>query len=522
MSFLEIYFFLNVIFAVGALTSVLVIKLLKFFINRLEAGQVLKLHYFVVLSVLLSAFVLKLSPEEKSFEFPVSQTFSSALSETKESFAEVTQTSLPIVEQSLGLDLGFLLKTSILVVILFNLIQLWKGAVYTKNYVETGFLYKKIGKLSVFLSEKSVTPYAFSYFGRSYVSLPISLLSDAKNFAISSKHEIQHIRSKDTVFTYLGSVLKAVFFFNPAVLYWIKSINLEQEFSCDEKVISKRGVSEQDYKNCLFEVAKLGMSCERNLVGATGFFFGSTRSELIRRIQMMSTEKNKINKVALALVFATTLSLVSISAYAFSKHAGFGKLNAAEVQKMVDQNTFSEGFKIDVNQEVLKQLNRLTRTAKGKKQTAWVLKNFEKYKKVIHEAAHKHGLPEEIAAVAFVESGFTNPGKTRSYGEGMWQFIYPTAEAYGLVVNGKDLRRDVPAATDAAMKYLSSLNMIFADLRLAILSYNAGESAVAKRITHVRSRDPWAITKSGLKYDKGYLAKVMAAAIVMKNPEMIK
>ena len=237
---------------------------------------------------------------------------------------------------------------------------------------------------------------------------------------------------------------------------------------------------------------------------------------------MMSTEKSRVSKAALALMFTTALSLVSISAYAFSKHAGFGKLNAAEVQKMVDRNTFSDGFKVDVNQEVLRQLNRLTRTAKGKKQTAWVLKNFEKHKKMIHETAQKHGLPEEIAAVAFVESGFTNPGKTKSYGEGMWQLIYPTAEAYGLVVGGKDLRRDVPAATDAAMKYLSSLNMIFADLRLAILSYNAGESAVMRRIANVRSRDPWTITKSGLKYDKGYLAKVMAAAIVMKNPNLIK
>jgi beta-lactamase regulating signal transducer with metallopeptidase domain len=521
MSLLEIYIFVNITLVIGFFATQTLTKCIKHFIESVSSEQILNIHYFILLASILSVASVSFGPE-KDFEFPTSQKFTSVVSSATTNLTEIAQTPIPSVQVE-SFNLGAVFGGLVLFIVFLNLFRLTYGAFQTHQFVKSGFLYKKIGRLSVYLAEKSASPYAFSYIGKSYVSIPIGLLGDMKNLIISSKHELQHIRHKDTLVSYLGSVLKAVFFFNPAVYFWVKEINLEQEFSCDEKIISSRGVSEQDYKNCLFEVVKLGRDCDLNLVGATGFFFGTSRSELIRRIETMSKNKSTIKKSSLAVILTAALSVVSISAFALNAHSGFGKLDSRQVQKLIDKSGFSEEFRVDLNAEVLEQLNRLTNSAKGRKHSRMALKNYKSHEQMIQKLASDYDLPTEIAAVAFVESAFTNPKqKTGRNGVGMWQFIYSTADAYGLVVEGKDKRTDVQAATEAAMKYLSTLNVIFGDLRLAMLSYNAGENAVFNGMKKSKTRDPWIVMENGLNYDKGYLAKIMAAAIVMKNPDLVR
>ncbi|MGH1467557.1 MAG: transglycosylase SLT domain-containing protein [Bdellovibrionales bacterium] len=108
-------------------------------------------------------------------------------------------------------------------------------------------------------------------------------------------------------------------------------------------------------------------------------------------------------------------------------------------------------------------------------------------------------------------------------GAGLWQFIPNTARVYNLKV-GKDLdeRLDVIRETDTAMRYLGALNLRFQDWRLAVLSYNAGETEVQRVVNKIGSRDAWKIINNDLRYDKGYLAKVVAASIIMKYPEIVK
>lgn len=96
--------------------------------------------------------------------------------------------------------------------------------------------------------------------------------------------------------------------------------------------------------------------------------------------------------------------------------------------------------------------------------------------------------------------------------------IKPTAQSLGLKVNKKvDQRLDVEKSTDAALKYLKRNHKTFKDWQLTIMAYNMGENAVLDAIKKTKTRDPWKLIHKGYERDKGYLAKVMATAILVNG-----
>lgn len=108
------------------------------------------------------------------------------------------------------------------------------------------------------------------------------------------------------------------------------------------------------------------------------------------------------------------------------------------------------------------------------------------YLSYIVQALEQRGMPTEIALLPIVESAFRPFAYSAGQAAGIWQFIPTTAQYYGLQQNWwYDGRRDVIAATQAALDYLQRLNEIFAgDWLLTIAAYNAGEGTVLRAIKH--------------------------------------
>jgi membrane-bound lytic murein transglycosylase D len=126
-------------------------------------------------------------------------------------------------------------------------------------------------------------------------------------------------------------------------------------------------------------------------------------------------------------------------------------------------------------------------------------------------------LPEELLAVPIIESGYRNFKHRRV--AGLWMFIEDTARAYNLRVDeATDDRLDVELETDAAMRLLGADYLRFQDWGLALMAYNAGEVRVQKGIDATGSRDPWKLIDAGFQGDADYLAKVIAAVILLRNP----
>lgn len=131
------------------------------------------------------------------------------------------------------------------------------------------------------------------------------------------------------------------------------------------------------------------------------------------------------------------------------------------------------------------------------------------------------GLPEDLAYVALIESGFNPYAYSRSRAAGPWQFISATGKRYGLRQDyWVDERREVDRATAAAADYLADLYRRFGDWLLAIAAYNAGEGQVAMAIERTGMRDFWELRDAYAlpQETRDYVPKFMAAAIIAKNP----
>jgi membrane-bound lytic murein transglycosylase D len=107
----------------------------------------------------------------------------------------------------------------------------------------------------------------------------------------------------------------------------------------------------------------------------------------------------------------------------------------------------------------------------------------------IVEQVEKRRMPMEIALLPVIESAFTPKAHSRAKASGLWQFIPSTGKNYGLTQTWwRDNRRDVVAATDAALNYLQRLYDMFGSWELALAAYNCGEGCVGRAIAYNQKR----------------------------------
>jgi membrane-bound lytic murein transglycosylase D len=148
-----------------------------------------------------------------------------------------------------------------------------------------------------------------------------------------------------------------------------------------------------------------------------------------------------------------------------------------------------------------------------------------RYLYYIVEEIEKRGMPTEIALLPMIESAYNPSANSRMRAAGMWQFIPSTGRRYGLKQNWwYDGRRDVLAATNAALDYLQVLHDMFGDWELALAAYNCGEGNVQRAIAkNRRARKPTDYMSLKLPREtRNYLPKLQAVKNIIADPELFK
>lgn len=159
---------------------------------------------------------------------------------------------------------------------------------------------------------------------------------------------------------------------------------------------------------------------------------------------------------------------------------------------------------------------------KGRKYFEKWLGRSERYLPMVKDIFRQNGLPEDLAYIALIESGFNPHAKSRAKAVGMWQFMRYTGKKYGLKIDlWIDERKDPEKATIAAALYLKALYEMFNSWYLAAASYNAGEGRIMRALKKHNTDDFWIVAqqKKTLKREtKDYIPKYIAALIIAKDP----
>ena len=153
---------------------------------------------------------------------------------------------------------------------------------------------------------------------------------------------------------------------------------------------------------------------------------------------------------------------------------------------------------------------------------ARIIENSRPFLFHIITEVERRGMPAEIALLPMIESAYNPAAYSSAHASGIWQFIPSTGKNYGLKQNGwYDGRRDIIAATSAALDYLQNLHGMFKDWELALASYNWGEGAVQRAVDRNQAKglsaDYQSLTNMPAE-TRNYLPKLIAVKNIIADP----
>ena len=146
-----------------------------------------------------------------------------------------------------------------------------------------------------------------------------------------------------------------------------------------------------------------------------------------------------------------------------------------------------------------------------------------RYIKLFREILKENQLPQDLAYLPLIESGFNPKARSTAGAVGPWQFMPGTARRMGLRINYYlDERRHPIKSTRAAAAYLSKLYEEFGDWHLALAAYNAGAHRIGRAIRRSNKKDYWSLARTRYlpNETRNYVAKYLAGMIIAKNPEV--
>jgi len=134
----------------------------------------------------------------------------------------------------------------------------------------------------------------------------------------------------------------------------------------------------------------------------------------------------------------------------------------------------------------------------------------------------KNGVPQELAYLPLIESGFSVHAVSRAGAVGPWQLVRGTGRRYGLRIDRYvDERRDPVKSTQAAAQYLKDLHDMFGDWHLSLAAYNTGEMNIVRILERRRIASFWEMSERGYLHQEtsNFVPEFLAALQIAAAPE---
>lgn len=173
-------------------------------------------------------------------------------------------------------------------------------------------------------------------------------------------------------------------------------------------------------------------------------------------------------------------------------------------------------LKLPYNKQVKEGINLFVKRKKRLVPTLLSLGSY--YFPTIEKIFDKYDIPLELKYLAVVESNLNPSVVSPSGAKGLWQFMLPTAKAYGLEVSSLvDERLDLEKSTDAAARHLLDLYGMYKDWLLVIAAYNAGIGTINRAIHRSGKADFWGIYSYLPRQTRDYIPLFIATYYAMHH-----
>ncbi|MEZ4849868.1 MAG: lytic transglycosylase domain-containing protein [Bacteroidia bacterium] len=167
--------------------------------------------------------------------------------------------------------------------------------------------------------------------------------------------------------------------------------------------------------------------------------------------------------------------------------------------------------------EVKKRLEReLSKNVKYHHSTLLTLKRMNRYRETFVNILEKKGVPADFFYMAVAESNLANA--TSPVGaQGFWQFMKPTARAYGLEVSTTvDERFHPEKATFAAARYLKDYYEQFGDWSLVAAAYNMGGPRLKRKMKVQPGKDYYGLDLNS--ETDNYMYRILGYKCILEQP----
>lgn len=203
---------------------------------------------------------------------------------------------MPVVQQEYLLLFWLLVALGMT----WRLTKTVREVVSLRRLIREGQVYKQAGSITVLYSDATTIPLATRFLGRAYIVIPSTLLLSGKDVKMVLLHEGEHLRNGDLWWSWLMECLSVLCFWNPAVYGWQVTLHNLQEYACDETLMERKKVSQQDYGRCLLCVAEAVLHKRFSLTASMSMWpscFYRPVSLLKRRVAMLTERTTRLSNV---------------------------------------------------------------------------------------------------------------------------------------------------------------------------------------------------------------------------------
>lgn len=211
--------------------------------------------------------------------------------------------------------------------------------------------------ISLLQSELVKVPVTVGHF-KPVILIPIGLIFQlpAEQIETILIHELAHIKRRDYLVNLLQSLLEAIFFFNPGLLWLSSLIKEERETCCDDIVLANTSVK-SNYLEAL-------LAFHSQLPARSDLVLGLGSNQLVNRLRRIINHENKrLNKME-KIVLLGGLLIVSAFSYIPNpepplKAVTSSKNNSQKVTQFVSREHSA------TKQEAFPEKERLTKTSRN-------------------------------------------------------------------------------------------------------------------------------------------------------------